>query len=159
MKWLGLLGAVLALSGCNYNLLKGCLDEYVRPDWARLRQEMEQNHQLWQSKNIQSYSYTWRLTSWIGPQVVEVRVENGAVVSAKNLEGQTSQPDNLQEWNLNRRFEQIDQISQSPGPCTTLWVEYDPAYGFPRDFGVGQLERGLADGAGGYQISNFTLLP
>lgn len=157
LKILSLVFLVL-LAGCQgtYNLTNNCLDSYQRPDWTQLQKVNQQNRQLWQSKNIQAYSYTHQVSSWVLIEPVSVTVQNGEVVLSPD---KTQNLEERQRYKIESYFDAIDQTSKNPRACEMLSVEYDAANGFPLKQDWALMDKGIADGFGGYQNTNFTVLP
>lgn len=148
---------VFALLGCqNYNQLNSCYESYVQPDWAKLQRDLEQNRQLWQSKNISSYHYTLESSSWIGTFPVDVVVENNWVVLP---ELKPDQPANeLEQYKIESLFENIQGTIQNPkrDACEGLAVEYDPSYGFPAQRGWAIVSPRIADASFTQKVLRFT---
>ena len=154
---------LMVLPGCNAAQFLKCDSGYSRPDFAALRAAVARNKQLWTSKNVQAYEYTYRPVTWWTQTRLRVRVENGTVTLAKPIPNPNDlnpfTPTEAQYLGINELLTGLEQSVASPGDCTVAAFEFDGVYGFPTAATLGDRTRGLADGLGGYQIEEFMVIP
>ncbi len=57
-----------------------CISSYQRPDWTRLKAELEQAQARWTAADLHTYAYTRTVSNFAGEFVTRVDVENDVVV-------------------------------------------------------------------------------
>lgn len=115
---------------------------------------------LWESKNITSYSFEYNrgcFCAYRGPVVVVVK--NSQITNI--LDPTTNQPFSparSADWyeTIDQIFDEIDELKA--GKPQTLDVTYDPTYGFPNSINYNQSDM-IADEEFNLTITNFKILP
>ena len=165
---IALLGMVLlvgSLSSCGLVALVKCSPGYVRSDFSALQTQVGQNKSLWLGKGIQSYEYTFT-SGGFGPRIpFRVTVKAGVVTQAKSIPNPQFPndsgyvPADLQTLTMEQQFLSLERNINSPDDCDTAKLEFDATYGFPKSGAFSDQTNGLADGFGGFTISDFVLTP
>jgi Family of unknown function (DUF6174) len=154
-----------SLSSCNLVALFKCTPGYVRSDFSALQAQVRQNKTLWIGKGIKSYEYTSQSLSYGSPVPLRVTVKAGVVTQAKAIPDPQRPnqfayiPSDLQTLTTETRFTELERSMTSPGDCDTAKLEFDATYGFPKSAAFSDQTNGLADGFGGFTITDFTVTP
>jgi Family of unknown function (DUF6174) len=154
-----------SLSSCNLMALFNCTPGYVRSDFSSLQAQVQQNKTLWLDKGIKSYEYTSRSLSHGAPLPLRVTVKAGVVTQAKAIPDPQRPnsfeyiPTDLQTLTIDARFPELERSLTSPGDCNTAKLEFDATYGFPKSANFSNQTQNLADGFGGFTITDLTITP
>jgi Family of unknown function (DUF6174) len=153
------------LSSCGLVSLFKCTPGYVRSDFAALRLQVQANKTLWTGKGVRSYEYTYRAENFSAPNPFRVTVKAGAVTGAKPIpdpqrpDASGFVPSDLQTLTMENQFANLERSLASPGDCATAKLEFDSGYGFPKSGSFTDQTNGLADGFGGFSITDFVATP
>jgi Family of unknown function (DUF6174) len=154
-----------SLSSCGLVALFKCMPGYVRSDFSALQTQVRQNKTLWLDKGIKSYEYTVASGGFGQTAPLRVTVKAGVVTQAKAIPDPQRPnqfeyiPSDLQTLTTESRFTELERSVTSPGDCDTAKLEFDATYGFPKSGFFADNTNGLADGFGGFTISDFTIAP
>ena len=154
-----------SLSSCGLVALVKCAPGYVRSDFSALRSQVGQNKTLWLGKGIKSYEYTFTSRGFAPAIPVRVTVKAGIVTQAKTIPNPQFPnesgyiPAELQTLTIDQQFLSLERNITSPGDCDTAKLEFDATYGVPKSAFFADETNGLADGFGGFTISDLTVTP
>lgn len=154
-----------SLSSCNLVALFKCTPGYVRSDFPALQRQVQQNKTTWLSKGIKSYEYTFQAQNFSSPTPIRVTVKASIVTQAKAILDPNRPndpgyvPTDLQSLTMDQQFLDLERSITSPGDCDTAKLEFDTTYGFPKSGAFSDQTNGLADGFGGFTISDFAVTP
>jgi Family of unknown function (DUF6174) len=154
-----------SLSSCNLVAFFKCTPGYVRSDFSALQAQVRQNKTLWLGKGIKSYEYTVTSGGFAQTAPLRVTVKGGVVTQVKAVPDPQRPnqyeyiPSDLQTLTTESRFTELERSVTSPGDCDTAKLEFDATYGFPKSGFFADNTSGLADGFGGFTISDFTVTP
>jgi Family of unknown function (DUF6174) len=157
-----------SLSSCGLFDAFQCESGYSRPNVGALRSELAQQKQAWASKNLKTYAYTMQYDGEVAIYFpLRVTVTNGTVTSVTALlkPGQPKngwvEPTDKSGYSMEQQFMNLESsLNGTEGRvCPVFSASYDATFGFPKGYGGGSLEIGLADGVGGLSIFDFTTTP
>ena len=118
--------------------------------------ELDLYQQLWESKGIDSYSFTQRISCFCSQEYTRpnyVVVQNGVVVSVEGVPFDASMHQAI--FSVDTRFDFLRQnLVRDPDEFS---VEYDPSLGFPMQFYF-DFDYQMADEEVGYTFTDFTVL-
>ena len=167
MKRIVLLASLflMALPGCNVVQFFKCNPGYSRPNFAALQAEVSRNKQLWISKNVQSYEYTYQGTGFGRYGPFRVTVNAGVVTQIKSVPDplnpgrELNPPTVLEPFLMEQVVADLERSIAVPGDCATAVFTFDATYGFPKTADFTDQTRNLMDGFGGYRIDDFAVIP
>ena len=162
MRPLLLVPLLLGLSSCGLgNLVNGCRSDYSQPNFAALQRDLSAARARWQTAGIQDYRYDFtQFAAPVGFPPLRVTVMDGVVTKTENLDDPAELLPPNSGITVQGRFDSIASsiTSAQSGKCQELTVTYDAADGHPLKLLGGTALRGIADGFGQWEISNFTPL-
>lgn len=166
MKRLLLLALVAALPGCATLQRLNCSENFQPTDWSALGRQVSAAKATWQAANVADYRFDVLNTGYVFPTAWSVEVRRRAVARVViTLPGPPSDvpPERLGEFDtLDGLFEALEREVASRGggrACAAVRATFDAALGYPTEVVRGDYDQRLADGVGGYRVSNFSVPP
>jgi len=126
--------------------------------------EIQQNRQKWEEQNITHYRFTVVVSCFCPYAGVEVtyEVQNGKVVN-QSVQPSSDRPidegqvtDFYQSYNTIEKV--FDYLEQAQKEADETSIDYDLAYGFPREVSIDRI-KGAVDDEIYLSLSNFEPLP
>ncbi|WP_102125924.1 DUF6174 domain-containing protein [Deinococcus planocerae] len=153
----GLLGACGSLP-IEWPYRNSCTSSYQRPDWTRLKAELEQAQARWTAADLHTYAYTRTVSNFAGEFVTRVDVENGVVARVRDEQtGALLGTD--QAFTIDHLFAQlrtaVTQAQANAQSCLLLNVTFDASLGFPTLIDTADLTEGLQDAFGTQRLSGL----
>ena len=152
----------LALSSCGvFGPSNACTSGYQRPNISALTADLTAAHQRWKAANIQDYTYTVSQSNFFtAGSKYRTTVRNGQLVSVERIGGDPSSSAPITGETVDELF--ADTARAINNVATTNCIEIDFTYdsidGYLVSSGYSNWTQGLADGFGGWSISDFTRL-